>query len=106
MVSIFISSDVSTTNFIILLEASNLRLHATQETHRAGNVLGLIIDRNDDEEFVHSVDDHDSMISDDFTLMFHLILQGHVMRGELSRAVTLNRSILTRFKRALKNLHC
>ena len=55
---------------------------------------------------MHSVDDHDSMISDDFTLMFHLILQGRVMRGELSRAVTLNRSILTRFKRALKNLHC
>ena len=58
MVSIFISSDVSTTNFIILLEASNLRLHATQETHRAGNVLDLTI---------NSVDDHDSMISDDFT---------------------------------------
>ena len=102
----FISSDVSTTNFIILLEVSNLRLHATQETHRAGNVLDLIIDRNDDEDFVHSVDDHDSMISDDVILMFHLILQGRVMRGELSRAVTLNRSILTRFKRVLKNLHC
>ena len=83
-----------------------MRLHATQETHRAGNVLGLTIDRNDDEEFVHSVDDHNSMISDDFTLMFHLILQGRVMREKLSRAVTLNRSILTRFKRALKNLHC
>ena len=94
------------TNFIILLEASNLRLHAAQETHRAGNVLDLIIDRNDDEDFVHSVGDHDSMISDHFTLIFHLILQGRVMRGKLSRAVTLNRSILTRFKRALKNLHC
>lgn len=105
MVSIFISSDVSSTNFIILPEASNLRPHATQETHRAGNVLDLITDRNDDENFMHCVDDHDSMISDHFTLMFHLILQGRVMRGKLSRAVTLNRSTLTRFEKALKNLH-
>ena len=66
------SSDVSTTNFIYLLEAFNLRLHATQATHRAGNVLDLIIDRNDDENFVHSVDVHDPMISDHFTLMCSL----------------------------------
>ena len=64
------SSDVSTTNFIYLLEAFNLRLHATQATHRAGNVLDLIIDRNDDNNFVHSVDVHDPMISDHFTLLY------------------------------------
>ena len=49
-----------------------MRLHATQATHRAGNVLDLIIDRNEEENFVHSVDVHDPMISDHFTLMCSL----------------------------------
>lgn len=33
------TSDVSTINFINLLEAFNLRLHATQATHRAVHIL-------------------------------------------------------------------
>ena len=36
-------SDVSTINFINLLEAFNLRLHASQATHRAGHILDLIM---------------------------------------------------------------
>ena len=63
------TSDVSTINFINLLEAFNLRLHATQATHRAGHILDLIITRNDDESFIRNVDVHDSTISDHFTLI-------------------------------------
>ena len=48
------ASDVSTINFINLLEAFNLRLHATQATHRAGHILDLIITRNDDESFIRN----------------------------------------------------
>ena len=63
------TSDVSTINFINLLEAFNLRLHATQATHRAGHILDLIITRNDDKSFIRNVDVHDSTISDHFTLI-------------------------------------
>ena len=50
----------------------NLRLHATQATHRVVHVLDLIITRNDDESFIHTVDVQDSTISDHFTLMCSL----------------------------------
>ena len=43
--------DVSTANFINLLEAFNLRPRVTQATHRAGHILDLIITRCDDERF-------------------------------------------------------
>ena len=50
------ASDVSTISFINLLEAFNLRLYATQATHRAGHniVLDLMITRNDDESFIRN----------------------------------------------------
>ena len=40
--------DVSTANFINLLEAFNLRPRVTQTIHRAGHILDLIITRCDD----------------------------------------------------------
>ena len=64
--------DVSTANFINLLEAFNLRLHVTQATHRADYILDLIVTGGDDERFVHSVDGYDSSISDHFTIMYSL----------------------------------
>jgi len=64
--------DVSTANFINLLEAFNLRLHVTQATHRADYILDLIVTGGDDERFVHSVDGYDSSISDHFTIMYNL----------------------------------
>ena len=47
----------------------NVRLHATQATHRAGLTLDLIISRNDDESFIGNVDVHHSTISVHFTLI-------------------------------------
>ena len=66
------TSDVSMVNFINLLEAFNLRIHATRATHRAGHTLDLIITRIDDESFIHNIGVHDSMISDHFTLIYSL----------------------------------
>ena len=66
------TSDVSTVNFINLLEAFNLSLHATHATYRASHILDLIIFRNDDDSFIRNVDVHDSMISDHFTLICSL----------------------------------
>ena len=65
-------SDVSTINFLSLLEAFNLRQHVTQATHRAGHFLDLIISRNDDNGFLQSVKVHDSSMSDHFTVMCSL----------------------------------
>ena len=65
-------SDVSTINFLSLLEAFNLRQHVTQATHRAGHFLDLIISCNDDNGFLQSVNVHDSSMSDHFTVMCSL----------------------------------
>ena len=84
------TSDVSTKNFINLFEAFNLRIHATQATHRAGHILDLIITRIYNESFISNVDVHDSMISDHFTLIclglqFVLLHHGTPMKSRLKR---------------------
>lgn len=87
--------DVSTINFLSLLEAFNSRQHVTQATHRAGHFLDLIISRNDDNGFLQSVNVHDFSMFNHFTVMCSLNIRKPYFQKKMVSSRKLKSVLLT-----------